>query len=312
MKLRAKLALLVCAFALVGCATVLDEDGALAVAPFRIQPNGQIVIETYVDGRGPFDFAIDTAASISVISDSTRAEQDFALLPGTRVAIQGFLSSGRFPLVDIDKFEIGEEILVNPRVASLPSETNAFRGIDGLLGVDLLHRYALGFSARDRVVRLYAPELVSGRSYAGWRVIRLRPEYFAKSSAAVYVFDVEIRGQKIPALLDLGAGFNLISAVTARRLDYRPRKPPAKEEMSGALESTPVLRRLRVERLSAGGIHWYDTEFTVLDVELFDTYKFGFSPRVVLGSALFTQRDFIIDFARNRLLIKLPVDKDRR
>ena len=303
---RCCVALLV--LALSGCATVLDEDGALAIAPYKIQPDGQIVIETLVDGHGPLNFAIDTAASISVICDDVRTDLGLNVLPGPQITIQGMVSSGQFPLVDVASLAIGQETVVAPRVASLPRDTDAFRGIDGILGIDLLERYAIGFSTRSSVVRLYPPELVSERSYVGWRAIRLRPEYFGSSGAAVFVFDVEIRGRKVPALLDLGAGFNLISTTTARNLDFRPRRPPAAEEMSGAIESTRAAGRLRISKLSAGSVHWYNEEFTVLEVDLFDELKFGFSPRVILGSRMFTRRDFIIDFARNRLLVKTSMD----
>ena len=52
--------------ALPGCASVLDLDNALAIAPYRIEDNGRIVVEARVDGHGPYDFVLDTGASISV------------------------------------------------------------------------------------------------------------------------------------------------------------------------------------------------------------------------------------------------------
>ena len=290
--------------ALASCATVLDEDGALTVVPYQMLPNGQIVVETVLDGHGPLDFAIDTAASISVIRDDVRTDLRIGVLPEPRVMIQGMLSSRQFPLADIRSLQLGQELVFDPRVASLPRDTEAFRGIDGILGVDILKRYAVGFSAQDGVVRLYPPELVSARSYVGWRPIPLRPEYFGNTGAAVFIFDVEIRGQRIPALLDLGAGFNLISTVTARSLGLRPRKPVIKEEMSGAIETAQIAGRLQLKKVNAGAVHWYNVEFTVLEVDLFNEFKYGFSPRIILGSRMFTKRDFIIDFARQRLLIK--------
>ena len=52
--------------ALPGCAGVLDLDDALAIAPYRIEDAGRIVVEAHVDGHGPYDFVLDTAATISV------------------------------------------------------------------------------------------------------------------------------------------------------------------------------------------------------------------------------------------------------
>ena len=63
------LLILVALLALPGCAGVLDLDGALAVTPYRIGENGRIVIDVRVNGEGPFDFALDTGASISAVFD---------------------------------------------------------------------------------------------------------------------------------------------------------------------------------------------------------------------------------------------------
>ncbi|MEM7280470.1 MAG: hypothetical protein AAF438_02390 [Pseudomonadota bacterium] len=59
--------LLACLSCLLGCATVLDQDGAVAIAPYHLRDAGRIVVEVTVNGKGPFEFALDTAASISVV-----------------------------------------------------------------------------------------------------------------------------------------------------------------------------------------------------------------------------------------------------
>ena len=52
--------------------------------------------------------------------------------------------------------------------------------------------------------------------------------------------------------------------------------------------------------------HWYETGS---DLEIFKTLQQGDSPLVILGSGLFNQRDFVIDFVRNRLLVKVAMDE---
>ncbi|NCF74665.1 MAG: hypothetical protein GWP67_14325 [Gammaproteobacteria bacterium] len=49
MKAKLKVILLAAVFVLWGCASVLDEDGALAIAPYDIKENGRIVIEAQVN-----------------------------------------------------------------------------------------------------------------------------------------------------------------------------------------------------------------------------------------------------------------------
>ena len=55
-----------------GCATVLDESLALASVPYHRTDDGRVVVPVYVNGSGPHSFAIDTAASRSVIFESLR------------------------------------------------------------------------------------------------------------------------------------------------------------------------------------------------------------------------------------------------
>ena len=49
--------------------------------------------------------------------------------------------------------------------------------------------------------------------------------------------------------------------------------------------------------------------FSIADLELFETLMLRDSPAVILGAGLFTQRDFVIDFVRNRLLVKVAMDE---
>ena len=84
-----------------GCATPLQEEGAEAVVPFSRTPTGQIVVQTLVNGQGPFDFAVDTGASISVAFEKLC---DRAVLPrasDTQRTIRGLVASGRFPIISL-------------------------------------------------------------------------------------------------------------------------------------------------------------------------------------------------------------------
>jgi predicted aspartyl protease len=288
---------------------VLDLDGALAIAPYHIEGSGRIVVEAHVNGQGPYDFALDTGSSISAVFDELRDELALEPVPGIKVIVHGAIASGQFPLVDIDRLAVGREIWADPRIVSLPGETAAGATIDGLLGVDFLRRYAVGFSTRDRVVRLFPPDLVAGRTYKGWASVPLEAEAIGESGAALYFIDIEIDGRKIPALFDLGAGFNMINWPGARRLGLaRPRRRD-EDLLSGALEESPVVARLGASEVTTAGIRWRNEVFSIADLEIFETLMLSDSPAAILGAGLFTQRDFIIDFVRSRLLVKVAMNE---
>ena len=296
-------------FVLWGCASVLDEDGALAIAPYDIEENGRIVVEARVNSQGPFAFALDTGASISVVFDELREKLVLEPVPGKEVMIHGVVASGEFPLLSISRLAIGREVWADPRIASLPGETAASTGVHGILGVDFLRRYAVGFSARDRVIRLYPPDLVARRTYRGWASVPLEPEYIGDSGAALYFFEIEIGGHRIPAVFDLGFGLNMINWAAARSLGLTPDDLRDDDLLSGVIESAPIVAQFRIGEVTTGRIRWQNEEFTIADLEIFTTLMHGATPCAILGARLFTQRDFIIDFTRSRLLVRVAMDE---
>lgn len=296
-------------FALSGCASVLELDDALAIAPYRIEGGGRIVVEARVNSQGPFDFALDTASTISAVFYEARDKLDLESIPDQAVIVHGAVASGKFSLLNISRLEIGGETWADPRIVSLPGENAAGANIDGLLGVDFLRRYAVGFTTADRVVRFYPPDLVARRSYRGWASVPLEAKPVRQSGATLYFIDIEIDGRKIQAIFDLGAGLNIINWAGARNLGVHPLVSRRDDQISGALETLPVAARFDAKEVTTSGIRWSNEMFFVTDLELFETLMLSDSPTVILGAGLFTQRDFVIDFVRNRLLVKVAMDE---
>lgn len=295
--------------ALHGCASVLDMDSALAIAPYHIEDGGRIVVETHLNGHGPYNFILDTGASISAVFDNVRDELALEPVPGKTVIVHGAIASGKHRLLDIERLELGSAVWTNPRIVSLPGETEAGVSVDGILGVDVLQRYAVGFSTGDRVVRLYRPDFIAGRHYRGWASVPLKAEPVGDGGAAFYYFDAAIDGWEIIAIFDLGAGFNLINWPGVHSLGRTARTLRKNTLLSGALESSRVRAKIRAEAVTTANIRWRNEVFSVADIAIFETFKLGDKPAAILGAGLFTQRDFVIDFVRKRLLVKIAMDE---
>lgn len=304
MKLILKIIGLTGVFMLWGCASVLNEEGALATVPYDVNGDRGIVVAARVNGQGPFTFALDTAASISVVFDDVAGDLKLEPVSGDVVMIHGLVASGEFPLLRVDQLSVGSEVWDDPLLASLPGETVASTGIDGILGVDFLRRYTVGFSTRDQVMRLYPPDLLDRDSYWGWTSVPLKLLTIGDTQTALYFFDIEVGGLSMPAVFDLGAGLNMMNWAAASSLGIDPVDLRDEKQVSGAIDSTPVAARIRAREVTTGDIRWRNEEFLVAELAIFTTLMRGATPCAILGAGLFTQRDFIIDFARNRLLIK--------
>lgn len=307
--LKRNICFLAATIVLCGCASTLVVDSAVAIAPYHIADGGRIVVEVRVNDQGPFNFALDTGASISAIFDRLRKKLDLKSVVGEPVVIHGLVTSGQYSLLGISQLQVGRETWVAPRIASLPGETLTRAGIDGVLGIDFLRRYAVGFSTEDGVLRLYPPDQVRDKSYKGWASVPLELQSIGDSGTALYFLEIEIGAQVVPALFDLGAGLNMINWPAARFLRLTPEGHKRGELLSGALESTPVMARFNAAEVTTTSIRWQNEAFLVADLAIFATLHQDDRPFVILGSGLFNQRDFIIDFVRNRLLVKASMDE---
>lgn len=292
-------------FILSGCATTLDLDGALTVVPYRLERDGRIVVEAAVNGAGPFEFILDSAASISAVFDGLSNRLSLEVIPNQMVKIRGAVASGEFSLLDVENLTLGTETWARPRVVSLPSDTEVARDLDGVLGVDFLGRYAVFFSAGDRVIGLYPPELVAQQNYRGWSSIPLSVRSISEGGPAVYFIDIEIDGHEIPAVFDLGAGVNMINWKGARSLGIKRSLMRRNQVIIGAIDTMKVLARLDAREVTTAGVRWRNESFAIADLEIFETLMIADRATAILGATLFTQRDFIIDFQRNRLLVNV-------
>ena len=288
-----------------GCAAplVLDDDNAAVVTPLVLGREGHVIVQAMIDGHGPFRFGLDTGASISVIFEFALERAELELVEGERIAIQGMVGVGAFPLTTIADLRIGSESWTDARVAVMPGNDAIFNQFDGILGIDFLRRYAIGVSARDQVVRLYPPRLVSEQSYRGWTSIPMRKLQIGAGDAALYTINLHINDKKIPAFLDLGAGPNLMNWHTAKAIPVRPDRSARGTKLFGAISAVPVTAELEVDQFRIKNIVLRDRTFLVSDFPVFEALGLNESLIAIIGPGLFRERDFVIDFERRRMLI---------
>ena len=174
---------------------------------------------------------------------------------------------------------------------------------DGILGVDFLRRYAVSVSVEDQVVRLYPSLLVSERSYRGWTSIRMQELSIGTGDSTAYTINLHINEVEIPAMLDLGAGSNLMNWHTARAIRVEPRKSEPGTEIAGAVETVPVLAELEVDELRIENLVWRHSTFLISDFPIFEALNLESRLVAIIGPGLFNKRDFVIDFERMRMLV---------
>ncbi len=289
-----------------GCAgeLVLEKEGALEVISRQGGDPGLILVDATVNGHGPFRFALESAASISVLLESTAEAAGIAAHPDKRIRLQGMTGSGTFPAAEASRIAVGNLTWDSPLLVLLPDSSPIAGRLDGILGIDFLSQYAVAYSADDRAVRFYPRELLADEhGYRGWATIELNEVRVPDSDASILGFGIMISGKRIPAIFDIGSDSSLMNHRAARAIDVHVRKRES-EAVSGAFGTTIFATKLIFWEIWTGGQLWRRRNFLVADFPVFEAVGMQNQPAVVAGVDLFNRRDFVIDFAGMRLLVR--------
>jgi predicted aspartyl protease len=107
-------------------------------------PGGTMaLVPVYIDGQGPYSFALDTGASHSVI-DVRLAEKLGLQEDGPAVEMTGVVAASEAMPVVVSQWRVGDIRLPAHHLAALNlSELDRKTGIHGLLGSDILSRFGV-------------------------------------------------------------------------------------------------------------------------------------------------------------------------
>ncbi|HJT76824.1 MAG TPA: retropepsin-like aspartic protease [Gemmataceae bacterium] len=106
-------------------------------------PGGETLalVPIFINGQGPFAFALDTGASHSLV-DHTIAEQLGLRVSGPGVKMTGVVAGARAEQVRVDQWRVGDVPLPAHTLVTLDlPEADKETGLHGLLGSDMLSQF---------------------------------------------------------------------------------------------------------------------------------------------------------------------------
>jgi hypothetical protein len=287
----------------------------VAEIPYRYDYSGWITVPVTVNGQGPYDFIVDTGATLSVVFENLAEQQEFPFVDGDLKRILGLIEANSLPPRQIGRIEAGglalenlESVVINDWLA--PRVTP-----QGVLGLDFLSRYVVEIDPEDSVIRLYdraVPDVVKDRK---WGEARLTPVIFAASARPLYTVKARIRRKLYPFILDLGASGTLINypaledMLVTRRVNIRSTptgfRDPKVQDLFGNEQSA---RLVRIQRIKVGRAVWRNTIVNVYNSDVFKELSVGEEPYGLLGADLLQGRGVVIDFPGNRIHIGPEVE----
>ncbi len=284
-----------------GPAAAQALEPALVDQPYRIGLGERFTTEAWINGVGPFELVIDTGSSQTILFSSAGKALALAPEPGADITIHGIAAS-----VTSHPYRLKELRLSGERVADLPIAILDDPGTgpeepDGVLGIDVLHRYFLAFDSESRRFRLFAPA-AAPKPYADWPSVPMSPRRLRGLKVDFWFVDARYAGYPATTLLDLGTGVNILTWELARHLVPR-RNMPAKtsEEVRDALGKGFPAFRLEGLTIDLARQRWRNQLALVADVPVFVILDMAGRPSAIVGAGLLRNSSFALDFERRRL-----------
>jgi predicted aspartyl protease len=200
-------------------------------ARFRLVEGRGLMVNAWINGRGPFKLALDTGAGATILSEQVAQQSGVRYSSGRRTAIGGLsgASAGRGLEAKLDSLAIGDKNNFLPAQASVIVTNSLPSGVDGVLDptdsywplgytIDFPGGTVSAFDPRTTPLRLQdAP--------AGGAIV---PWIFEGATRRPFVSLDNSR----KALIDTGSGFGLaISEAEAQRLGIIPRARRSSSEV---------------------------------------------------------------------------------
>lgn len=268
-----------------------------------------LTVPVMINGQGPFQFAIDSGSTTTLISDELAAR--LQLPPGKQVRVHAMGGTGRIPTVKIEQIEVSNNRLRNIDLAAVPrSNINA----DGLLGLNLLKNQRVVMDFRSGTIRI-EPSTASAdpekqADDVGEEIIVVTAR---RRHGQLVMVDADANGQKIWVIVDSGSQSSVGNLRLMRLLVKR--KPGMKILPIGLLD---VIGRhtdaeyTYVDRLRIGGIAIGNVPIAFADVHPFRLFDLSNKPALLLGQETLQIFNRVnIDFASRKVSFQIAKDKLR-
>ena len=275
-----------------------------ALPPISVLANlfTRVAAEVMINGRGPFRFVIDTGAGSTALADTVAAQ--LALPARPPLIVHGITAAARTDSVQVDRLTLSGVGFRNLRCPVIAREQ---LGADGLLGLDVLGQFRLGFNIEHQSVYLSGRGirvLMGGeRMSTGTRIRQAGIHSVRGRFGQLILTSTLVEGQPTAAFIDSGAQYSignnaLRRAVAARRPNGLGQSRPL--QLYGVTGQTLSAELARVDNIRLGRSRLGTTPLLFADLHCFETLELANRPALLIGADLLGRfRMVTLDFTAN-------------
>ncbi|MFZ1989720.1 MAG: retropepsin-like aspartic protease [Alphaproteobacteria bacterium] len=273
--------------------------------PYSVTSDNRLVTEVMLNGKGPFKMVLDTGCSQTTLLKHTA--KALGIEPASNELINVYsiaAESSSLPFV-IREIKLSDTEISNLTVVVIDDPSD-YRGPvpDGIIGVDILERYAIVFDSVKGRLKLFPRQDGVPEPYSQWRHIPMTPKAVRGANANFWFIDADYNGIRAKTLFDLGIGTSLVTwrlAEAILPLAKMPRKQD--ERVRDALGKGLPAFRIEDITIAVAGHYWLYNTVLVADAPIFQRLDVAYLPIGVIGAGILSDKSFALDFESQRLYI---------
>ncbi len=282
------------------------EESPIEQAALDVLPNlvTRMSIAVDLNGQSGFRFVVDTGANRTAIADDVA--QRLGLPAGPTVLVNGVTAAEPTPTALLGRLHVAGATLSDMVTPVIPRHR---LGVDGLLGVDALGRFAVTFDVAAGELRLARRR--PGLSYTGGsrlgddNRLQARQRY-----GQLTIVDVRAEEVDVTAFIDSGSQYSignmaLYRSVATRRPDISDRRwtvPVIGATGQSVTGDLAVVRSIRM-----GSVTLNELPVIFCDIHAFTIWRLDDRPALLLGADMLRLFDQVtVDFPRREVRLGRP------
>lgn len=259
----------------------------------------RITLPIHIDGKGPFDFVVDTGAERTVISRELAGK--LALAPDAPVRINSITGIAQVNTVTIPRLSYGHGIM--PPVQA-PVLEAAHLGAAGLLGLDGLESKRLVIDFRRQTMAISnSGERIEDFDDGDAIVVRARRRF-----GQLILVDSQANGEKIHVILDTGTDQSIGNLALLHKLTRKRKLDGLRPiEITGVTGQKAMGGWNVIDTVRIGGFNINNLAVVFMDASPFRQLGLDDRPALLLGMDVLRRFDRVaIDFGWKKVHFLLP------
>lgn len=266
---------------------------ALAEVPLRVAASGHATVPVTIEGKGEFQFVLDTGAEGSALYSPFEKDQDIPLKAET-TQLQGqtgeaIVRLANLPPLSLDGLKANgiSAVVLDPRADGVP--------LAGIVGLDVFGGSLLDFDlARGKARFLPSGTIING--FGAGTAIAARA-----TVGGLLTFPVMIGSTQAIAVLDTGARKTRINWKLGRLLGFDRATLAKGEVIQGATNKPVETLTATVKSARFGGVKLDAAPVLVADLPVFELFGVADGPAIIFGMDWLADIRMVVDFPLKRI-----------